>query len=793
LSNFKVRRIYIQNFKHIDKLYIDFSKKDLIVLDGPNGFGKTTIFDAIELTLTGQISRVKNTADGRYGYNDILFSNKNNIDTLVKVEFVREDESFVVAKRINSQKRLTPSDRKPDNWGIFETYLLVDFDMPITKGKRINLEEINKKLGLKNLSRYFSLFYYVQQEENTYFLKQTAKDRMDEISQLFDTYKEEQELEKIKKIKAKLENEVKNIKGPKGRLEEKNILLNSLTLGIQGIEKEKLKEIEYFSLFPEDKEKKEWDKEDISIQKDARERYLEELREIYKFIRDFEDFCNMEFNNKIQKYVDNNVISNAIVAYKLIDKYEKFRDLKVKEKSLKRLESKISKENLKRHLSITPIIELQTLMDKEINIKDIETILEALKSYKLRMGEISELIQNMNATRETLMSHYNKIKTNEEDTECPLCGSRRDSYEDLIKAVENKGKKFLSMYDESTQKFEALYNELFIKQIDALLKWIKDYFANIENIVDENFFNQLSEAMKYQSDIVNFVDWCKVNNLDIDAFLNDNPNAVVDTDSIRINLIKYLLSEKVNIKDTYTDHNAKKRIFSRVFNSDNDKVKKVSLEKVLKKVQYIDYQYYHRSSQNIKLIIEEIKDLKKKSEKIDKSIAEVKKVIEIYEERILYHWKKIIREIEIPFYIYSGKIIQDYQRGCGIFIYESDSFGQKSIRFVSNNKSNHDAINYLSSGQLSGLVIAFTLALNKVYGQNSIDMLLIDDPVQTMDEINIASFVELLRNEFREKQIFLSTHEEEVSRYMRYKFAKYGLNTQRVNVKNELYPNPLND
>ena len=35
-------------------------------------------------------------------------------------------------------------------------------------------------------------------------------------------------------------------------------------------------------------------------------------------------------------------------------------------------------------------------------------------------------------------------------------------------------------------------------------------------------------------------------------------------------------------------------------------------------------------------------------------------------------------------------------------------------------------------------------------------VLLIDDPVQTMDEINMASFVELLRNEFKDKQIFIN-------------------------------------
>lgn len=106
-------------------------------------------------------------------------------------------------------------------------------------------------------------------------------------------------------------------------------------------------------------------------------------------------------------------------------------------------------------------------------------------------------------------------------------------------------------------------------------------------------------------------------------------------------------------------------------------------------------------------------------------------------------------------------------------------------------KFDHDAINYLSSGQLSGLAIALTLALNKVYGEKSIDLIMIDDPVQTMDEINIASLTEILRNEFKEKQIIMSTHEEEVSRYIRYKFAKYNLNTKRINIKNEIYSNSI--
>ena len=85
----------------------------------------------------------------------------------------------------------------------------------------------------------------------------------------------------------------------------------------------------------------------------------------------------------------------------------------------------------------------------------------------------------------------------------------------------------------------------------------------------------------------------------------------------------------------------------------------------------------------------------------------------------------------------------------------------------------------MSSGQLSKLSIAFTLALNHKYAQNN--LLLIDDPVQTMDEINMSVFIDLLRYEFVNRQIFISTHEDHTSPYFRYKFSKAGLEKGRIN------------
>ena len=54
-----IKRLYVENYKLFSRKEIDFSNALLSVFDGPNGYGKTSIFDAVELLVTGKISRVK--------------------------------------------------------------------------------------------------------------------------------------------------------------------------------------------------------------------------------------------------------------------------------------------------------------------------------------------------------------------------------------------------------------------------------------------------------------------------------------------------------------------------------------------------------------------------------------------------------------------------------------------------------------------------------------------------------------------------------------------------------------
>lgn len=183
--------------------------------------------------------------------------------------------------------------------------------------------------------------------------------------------------------------------------------------------------------------------------------------------------------------------------------------------------------------------------------------------------------------------------------------------------------------------------------------------------------------------------------------------------------------------------------------------------------------------------MKQVEKLEKEVRKLKGLLGSLKNLEDIYKQQISSYRNKVIKDIEIPFYIYSGKIlhsVRDNSTG-GIFIKDTVRGEDKlnNIRFVSKWESDQDVINTTSSGQLAGIVIALTLTMNMVYAKN-FSSLFIDDPVQSMDDINMISLVELLRNEFSDKQIFVSTHEESIEKYILYKFMKHNQNVCRIDL-----------
>ena len=206
-----------------------------------------------------------------------------------------------------------------------------------------------------------------------------------------------------------------------------------------------------------------------------------------------------------------------------------------------------------------------------------------------------------------------------------------------------------------------------------------------------------------------------------------------------------------------------------------DELEAISSEMLEKKRKYIDNQYQRSFDAGF----EELRCLKEKQSSLDALSKQLKQYIESLDNAINAYRKQLISQIEIPFFLYSSRLLQSYHGGQGVLI--STKEGDK-VRFTAPGKE-HDVLYTMSSGQLSAVLLAFALSLNQIYAGDGFRTMLIDDPIQCMDDINMVSLVELLSREFADSQIILSTHEDTFAKYIGYKYKKHGLDHRAISLK----------
>ena len=127
----EIKRIYLENYKLFSAKTIDFENY-LSVFDGPNGYGKTSIFDAIEFLITGSISRIREnqTISGALGYSSNFLAKEQNKDVLIKGEFVNtlSSEKLVIALRIPASLGKNSKKNNPKSIETqVETYFLPEY------------------------------------------------------------------------------------------------------------------------------------------------------------------------------------------------------------------------------------------------------------------------------------------------------------------------------------------------------------------------------------------------------------------------------------------------------------------------------------------------------------------------------------------------------------------------------------------------------------------------------------------------------------------------------------------
>ena len=204
----------------------------------------------------------------------------------------------------------------------------------------------------------------------------------------------------------------------------------------------------------------------------------------------------------------------------------------------------------------------------------------------------------------------------------------------------------------------------------------------------------------------------------------------------------------------------------------------LEIEKVEKKKKYLLYYWNKTESEKYSKKRKELLLIDAQEKYCKESVLKIKNLKDLLKLKRDAYLEKVVNDVEILFYIYSGRIMQDNYYGRGLFMKYNPK--QNRVLFVTEYKSDVDVLYNLSSGQLVSVVFAFILSLNQLYSKQKI--IAIDDPIQTMDDINVWGFMENIRRSFKNHFIILSTHEKNYADIIQYKFERYGINIKPIDM-----------
>ncbi len=866
----KLIKLFVENFKGLEGRHVVGFDKDTTLLTGANGFGKTTIFDAVELCLTGKLHRTevkKGVTNDNRDYIKPFFQNNSKNEVTLKLHLKKDcgQELVIVRhlqKRVSDRPKVTGRANKANNFNILELYSEEvakfseeGFDLDSAVG--IKQEDITRFFDFADkdidINGIYHIFNYLQQEEATYFLKKSEQERKNSLGFLFRTDIQEKKLKSIKDKCRKLNELIGQYEGELKGIKHRQVD----SVGYQQIFKGKTIKFDVvdpflalsgnetainFEKLSEETEKlikftKEFNPIEFSLKnksKKIRTLLIDDVGFKEYFILsgvlkgDIYKSLTLSFDN-----MKNDKLLEAYILQNLVGKYDAANVINIKFNEVKKFES--AKEHDKDEL----VKQLVDLFSPELK-DSLERLVSMKKMQIASLDGLNKAILVLENTLKDLDRQFKLIQDHEDKCMCPYCGTQFSDVSELAKSLKERRNTFLGLTSVNTEDLKNLDKEIF----DTIIKPVEEkvaVFKNDHSKYDELVLRKLKALQghtynftkikvdleahgdEFKWNVINSEDdlerekvaiksklsgifpidksvWEKVVNLhsknysnayelmedwefphDLQVKFGDEGVTEYILEDHVATFTGYLEGKFKGIKYDPVKSSDPEGLYSKYFDSDAQQFGQINSYVLEQKKKYLSYLFGIKKNYLFNEYSNRIK-------KLNKILSKLDRLENVYDDEIKKYKKGMIKKIQIPFYIYTAKILQNYQQGMGIFISVKDD---SAIRFVANGKSDHDIMHHLSSGQLAVVALAFCLAVNKTFEISSnLKFLAIDDPVQEMDALNIHSFIDLVNTELSEDyQLIFSTHNHDSALFMKYKLEKSNKNSVSIiDVQQKFFP-----
>lgn len=767
--NWKISKIEISSFKAFKQIHLDFGDSSLLTLDGPNGFGKTSIFDAIELLLTGGIKRICHLFTSlmmgkKTNYEDnLLWNNRSgNKDLAIKIEFINGSRKLILARHTPAADFDEKSNNRADQFTHLMLYELPEFSSNDYVAENLRNESFIEELFGKNFKENFSYLNYLEQGQNQLLHSRVDK-RKEALNSLFNISDVKTETDNCKNIALRL---TKFINDPKraadlSKLEsEAGLLKGMIQADLGAIE---YKKTSTAALQPG------WDKENPfpTYSVEIYGEYIENIQRLQRLVLLKGAIQTRDKNESIENYIELNKDSIKSLA-RFGNDLNKLDNLEATKKELNELHKR--RGIIKRGATLINADEAKSLTGWPQG--RLEWFLEQIitrDSLQQKNSSNTNAVAELNRLKVELIAEHSKLYP--DDQHCPMCGADWQSHDAMLQKIELRSKQINDALNADGQTLTNL-----TKLMAAELTVIGAQIQRRETELSVGYNSALHNALLCDKALLPAINHLATRLQALGVQLNPSfseNEGEIDTRTQA--LTAFIRSQKA--AETEPLPQDWRSIITSAFKELQD-FYIVESQTLKDKELYIVAKANEAQSSRLKQCLDELQIIQRETKAAQIAKAKVNNLKSTLEKTERSYSEHTIAEIELIFHIYSGRLIQNYQRGLGLFIESKDG---KELRFLTAEKSEYDAILSMSSGQVSALSLGFFLSLNRVY--SSVPLILIDDPSQSLDEVNIASLTDLLRCEFSNHQLVVSSHEGDISSYMRYRFAKAGLSTRSLNMQ----------
>ncbi|MGC6570084.1 AAA family ATPase [Streptococcus sp. VTCC 12886] len=869
----KIKKILIKNFKNIKETRIIDFQENVTLFVGPNGFGKTTIFDAIELSLTGKIRRIEESdySDGRSSFSTPYFQNNPEEDTFIELTLTNDEGStLIVSSLYKSSMNAEGSNVPKFSFSKFKRTVRFEPE-PLEDLDGLSERDIQKVIGQflgyesedYSLGDTFDLFHYIQQDETAYYLKQKEKDRKEQFNFLLNIGNYADRKSRLDELRRTLLSSKNYLKNKKNKL--KNLPIKNKT----PYTKLSLRADTDFDF---NNESIDFDDE---LSNESLNIYLSEIDKLQVFRNSFSPkdyFLKKQSEQFKREVLDDKDFISYLIFREIIENQENIEYIK-QNHTLISNDKNYSYFLLKNYIEQLETLEndsrifkcgkiLESLLDVEIDKLNIESIKNSLSdfvgwefgqvwfetfdskltNYKIKKEQLDDGTDSINK----LLEIRNRLKEHSDNkhSECVFCGYDWIESKNLLLAYEettNQLRNNLTNFEievsnlvEELNKLKIeLQNQIKIEQ-EKLFVLPDDFLAVIRSISNYDFPESFSNLVVMNSEITPLLvdksaslqkfeilkkelisslqekllipnevygTFLRVVNKSVDFETLLEKYSVLERESIKefqisfeavpINLHKFEEnSEKLStfldelrsqIVFDYSKSLDSQNLFDKYFASDEKTFENCTIERIGQKREYIINQFELQSLTMFNKIEKRLQIIERTNTYLQQRVRELNNNIQSYQEQM-------IQKLKLPFYMYTAKILQNYQQGMGVLLTTQNN---SNIRFIANSNSEQDVMYQLSSGQIAVISFAFTLALNTTFKiSKEFKFLSIDDPIQDMDSMNVYALIDLIRHSLSDYQIIMSTHNDGSAMFIKYKFELFSdseiSNVGLKNIKNIL-------